>query len=156
MEQNKFATQTFAEKHAAYFRDAIRGAVAYRRNGAECPLIKMPMRDVEFIGGLWRVQETLDKQIIDVRDRQFVLGQKLDIREKNQFEYFSAHVVTYNCYGPFISKKPDFIVGRFAGAKNTFWAYGTTIPAVRSFLAVALFDQYADMIFDQENIRPPR
>lgn len=152
MKRNKLATQTPVERRAAYWYDATRDAVAYDRDGMAHPLITVPMRDAEFIGGLWRVQTALPEKIVDVRDRQFVLGKKLDIREKNQFEYFEAYMVGYDCYGPFICAKPGFIVGRFSGGKNTFWAYGTNIPAVRSFLAIALFDQYSDMIFKEENI----
>ncbi len=137
------------EKKRMFDAARANNAVAWDENGREYPVRRMHIDTVEYIGGAWRVQKPAPDKIITVRGREFVLGEKLDVREKNQFEYFDANPVFYNCYGPIT---PSFrsIVGCFVGNKSTFWAYGPDIPTVRSFLAIALYDKYLDMILRAE------
>ena len=149
MTRNKLAThKTIAEKERAY-NDAIqneRSVMAYRSGDTKAPLINYPMNDVEFIGGLWRVQNQFPYEVQDVRDKQFVLGAKLPHQEKNLFEFYSAMMVSENCYGKSLSVGSKYIVAKYTTDNGTYWSYGTTIEQARAFLGIKLYDEYMDLI----------
>lgn len=150
MTRNKLAThKTIAEKQYAYnaaILDSKHQAMAYSRDGTVAPLVNFAVSDVEFIGGLWRVQTPFKRKIQDVRDKQFVLGAPLPHREKNHFEFYSARLVSENCYGKYISDSPKYIVAKYTTDNSTYWSYGTTIEQARAFLGIKLYDEYMDLI----------
>lgn len=150
MTRNKLAThKTIAEKERAYriaILDSKHQAMAYSRDGTIAPLVNFAVSDVEFIGGLWRVQTPFIHKIQDVRDKQFVLGAPLPHREKNHFEFYSAWLVSENCYGKYISGSPKYIVAKYTTDHGTYWSYGDTIEQARAFLGIRLYDEYMDLI----------
>jgi hypothetical protein len=143
--------KTVAQKRAAYNNALDAGADAWidfdktiklGAPGAE-------FKDVEFIGGLWRVQRPFNRKITRVRDRDFTLGEKLPHQEHTNFDFFKAYMVTTNCYGRFIFENKDGydnIVARYETKRGTFWAYGKTIADARAFLAISIYDSYQDLI----------
>ena len=151
--ENPLATIKGAEKVAMYTDACKKGELAYQAHSAPIALTNVDIDNVEFIGGLWRVQHMPDFTIQRVRDAEFVIGQRVNWREHTQFEYFKACRVSYNCYGPFTLNRNSTIVGYFKTKRGEFWGYGSTIPEVRSFLASQVFDAYLDVIHaDMENV----
>ena len=112
MTRNKLAThKTIAEKQQAYNNAILcshQKIMAHRSDGTTIPLADVNISDVEFIAGLWRVQDSFPYKIQNVRDKSFVLHEKLDYQEKNLFEFYRASIVTQNCYGYFMSPKIKF------------------------------------------------
>lgn len=105
--------------------------------------------DVEFIGGLWRVQKKFPYKITQVRDRQFVLVEKLPRAEKNKFEYYTAAAAVWSGTGCSADvAKPDWIVAKYETPNGVFMAYGQTIEQARAFLAISIYDEYQDLIHD--------
>ncbi len=103
--------------------------------------------DVEFIGGLWRVQKKFPYEITNVRDRQFVLLEKLPRTEKNKFEYYLAALATWGGTGCSADvSHPDWIVAKYETPRGTFMSYGQTIEQARAFLAISIYDEYQDLI----------
>lgn len=148
--QNKLsAHKTTDDKNHAYnaaILSSDKKAMAYRSNGTTVPLVHVNRSDVEFIGGLWRVQDDFPYKIQLIRDREMVLLKKLPHQERMPFEYFTACIVGYNCYGPFIHKTPDCIVAKYTTDDGVFWGYGATIEKARAFLGIKLYDTYMDLI----------
>ena len=149
MTRNKLAThKTIAEKHRAYNAAVLDGhnkTMAYCSNGTTIPLADVDVSNVEFIGGLWRVQDSFPYKIQNVRDKSFVLHEKLDYQEKNLFEFYRASIVTQHCYGYFMSPK-HYIIAKYTTDHGTYWSYGTTIEQARAFLGIKLYDEYMDLI----------
>lgn len=105
--------------------------------------------DVEFIGGLWRVQKKFPYKITQVRDRQFVLVEKLPRAEKNKFEYYTAAAAIWSGTGCSADvAKPDWIVAKYETPNGVFMSYGQTIEQARAFLAISIYDGYQDLIHD--------
>ena len=106
------------------------------------------LENVDMVAGLWRVQKKFPHKITRVRDKDMVLMNKINHNENTKFEYWTAKLVGYNCYGPFITKdgKPDFIVSHCIVGKNEFWGYGATIESARAFLGLKIWDEYRDVI----------
>jgi len=106
------------------------------------------IENVDFVAGLWRVQTKFPHEITRVRDKDMVLIKKIEHNENTNFEYWTAKLVGYNCYGPFIieGKGDDFIVSRCIVNKNEFWGYGTTIESARAFLGLKIWDEMRDVI----------
>ena len=150
--KNPSATLAGHDKVTKYCKDARVGAVARGADGQCVPLEKLPVDAVEFIAGLWRVQVDFPHEIITVRGRAMVLGRKHDAAEFGAFHYYDGYLVSNNCYGPFIGDTPNYVVGRVDTATGPIWAYGASIPAVRAFLSVALFDRNRSMIFSAEGM----
>lgn len=149
MIRNKLAThKTIEEKKRAYNAAILNEhtVMAYRSDDTRAPLINYPMNDVEFIGGLWRVQNQFPYEVQDVRDKQFVLGAKLPRQEKNHFEFYSAMMVSENCYGKSLSVGSKYIVAKYTTDHGTYWSYGDTIEQARAFLGIRLYDEYTDLI----------
>lgn len=134
------------EKIRDYNRDRRAGVLAYKSDGTTVPLESVKLSNVEFVAGLWRVQSPFIHKIQDVRDKQFVLDAPLPHREKNHFEFYSAWLVSENCYGKYISDSPKYIVAKYTTDNGTYWSYGTTIEQARAFLGIKLYDEYMDLI----------
>lgn len=147
MTQNKLATfKNIYDKQAKYIKDVLAHVMAYRSDGTVVPLCKFDLSQVEFIAGLWRVQTPFPHKIQEVRDKQFVLGAQLPHREKNHFEFYSAWLVSENCYGKYILDGGKYIVAKYTTDHGTYWSYGNTIEQARAFLGIKLYDEYMDLI----------
>ncbi len=148
--KNKFAThKTFEEKKYAYWKacfDSRNQATAYRSDGSTTGLICVDVADVEFIGGLWRVQEPFPHKIQRIRDKDVVLAEKLPHIERIPFEYYCAYTIGENCYGKYLLAKPDLIVAKYQTDDGVYWGYGDTIEQARAFLGIKLFDEYMNVI----------
>lgn len=143
--RNPIATQTLGEKQKQYFTDSTNGTWAYKSDGSKVLLSQTNFEDVEFIGGLWRVQEYADYNIRKIRDRDMIIGKRLEHNEKTFFEYYQASVLTYNCYGVL---KPhfDMVAAKYVTDKGEYWSYGKNIAAARAFLGIRLYDEYMELI----------
>ena len=108
------------------------------------------LENVDKVAGLWRVQKKFPYKITRVRDKDMVLIKKLDHTESTNFEFWTAKLVGYNCYGPFIINDSDcdYIVSKCQTDKGVRWGYGTTIESARAFLGLKIWDEYKDVIND--------
>ncbi|MBQ5700094.1 MAG: hypothetical protein IIV74_02265 [Alphaproteobacteria bacterium] len=149
MTRNKLSNhKTLAEKEHAYrcaCMDSAHKAFAYYSDGRKVPLKNIDISRVEFIAGLWRVQNPFPRNIQEVRGKLFMLSERLDYKEKNLFEFYRAHPVCENCYGAFVASDAH-IVAKYTTDKKTYWAYGKTIEQARAFLGIKLYDEYMDQI----------
>jgi len=137
-----------AEKRAAYNAALDSRECAIDVNGDKM-YIGTPgaeFNNVEFIAGMWRVQNPFNEQITNVRDRQFVLRDKLPRQEKTLFEFYSASHVSVNCYGPFCAETANYIVAKYTTDNGTYWSYGRTIEEARAFLGIKMYDEYMYLI----------
>ena len=135
-----------------YATDFKRNIYAYNKDGIRLkPLCMVKPGDVKFIAGLWRIQEkiNLNIKITQVRDKRFILGEKIDHIEKNLFEYYHAAEVCENCYG-IIDSDFDYIVAKYDTDNGPMWSYGATIEQARAFLGIALFDKHINAIHAKE------
>ena len=100
------------------------------------------LNNVDFVAGLWRVQRKFKHKIVRVRDVDMVLLNKIEHTESTNFEYWTAKLVGYNCYGPFTSSdpRPDYIVARCDTDKGVRWGYGKTLEEARAFLGLKIWD----------------
>ena len=138
-----------AGKRALYNTAVEIQELAYTDSGATVPLgaIGAEFNDVEYIGGLWRVQKVFPYEITDVRGRQFVLLKKLPHTEKTRFEFYSAAGVIWGANGASANiNKPDWIVAKYETPHGTYMAYGQTIEQARAFLGIKMYDEYQDLI----------
>lgn len=147
-QQNPLAQhKTFFSKARAYIAARNSGAVAYTADLKTRPLKDVNFSDVEFIGGLWRVQNRMEYTLTTIRDRELVLGDRIDLQEKNYFEYYRAAIPpVYNCYGPISALKYDMVAAKYETDKGTYWAYGKSIAEARAFLGIRLYDEYMDLV----------
>lgn len=131
-----------------YMRDWSAGVKAHKSDGTVVKLASVMLKNLKFSGGLWRVQNPEPKNMVRVRDMNFVLGERLPVSEKNHFEYYRAQIVGENCYGKFVfcSGVGTMIVAKYETQDGTFWAYGETIEQARAFLGIKLYDTYSDLI----------
>jgi len=147
--------KTVVEKRAAYNAALDKHEPAYI-NFNTFISVGMPgaqFNDVEFIGGLWRVQHPFNKKITHVRDCDFVIGEKLPHQEHTKFDFFKAYRVGTNCYGRYIFENEngyDYIVARYKTNRGTFWSYGKTIADARAFLAISIYDAHQDVIANEK------
>lgn len=148
--RNKFAThKTEAEKRLAFSQAVQNDELAYFSNGKKVPLYNFCLQSerVEFIGGLWRVQDKFPYDVQKVRDIEVVLADKIPHSERIPFEYYRAYRIGENCYGRYLSAQPDTIVAKYEASKNcVYWGYGNTIEQARAFLGIKLFDEHMDLI----------
>ena len=138
-----------AVKRVAYNRALDSGAVAYTGFKQTVPLGSpgAEFNDVELVAGLWRVQKKFPYEITNVRDRQFVLVEKLPRTEKNKFEYYRASAAVWSGTGCSADiEHPDWIVAKYETPNGTFMSYGHTIEQARAFLAISIYDEYQDLI----------
>ena len=123
-----------------YDTDSENGIYAYASNGNRVPLSKIGRGGVRFIAGAWRVQNVrggLNVQV--VRDKKFILGEILNIHEKNKFEYYRAAEYYENCYGV-MEPVYSYVVAKYDTDNGPIWGYGTSVEQARAFLGIALFD----------------
>ena len=137
------------DKDALFRRDTAGGVLAIERGGHKRPLSELTPDRVDFIAGFWRVQGDFPHKIQTVRDQDFVVGHQIDRHEQNMFEYYSADLVAYNCYGPYLVGQPT-VVSCFSRGVEKLWAYGPSVEHARAFLAIALFDRNRDLILRAE------
>lgn len=140
------SNKNLSEKYQRYNSDVKRAAVAYRADGKTVPLKDCSPEQVEFIAGLWRVQQPFPYTIYDVRGEEFVLHEQVARVEQNHFEFWRASKVAENCYGRYLVTGFDYIVAKYSTDDMTYWAYGETIERARAFLGIRLYDVYMDMI----------
>lgn len=145
MNRNPLAQQTLKQKQKLYNSDVKRNAVAYNCTLTKIPLNTLRIENVEFIGGMWRVQKDCDYQIKEIRGKEILLGTRIDHDEKTFFEYYHGAILAYNCYGP-IYPTFDLVVARYVTDKGEYWSYGKTIADARAFLGIKLYDEYMDLI----------
>ena len=149
MIKNKLAThKNQASKEIDFLRDTKNGAVAYRDDLTSVPLSQLIMNAVEFIGGRWRIQKRFPYKIQMIRDLEMVLLNQLPHQDHVLFDYYTACVVGWNCYGPFISGRPEYIVAKYTTDDGVYWGYGRTIEEARAFLGIKLYDEYMDLIHE--------
>lgn len=150
--KNPLATQhkNQHEKMAAYNVACATGCRAMRSDGASVPLSSLKPYQVEFIGGLWRVQDETNYEIKQIRDRRLILGNRLAHRERTLFEFYSAMQPAFNCYG-LICNGFDIVVAKYTTTSGTFWGYGRTIEEARAFLGIKLYDAHQGLINDVLN-----
>lgn len=148
MKTNKFAKYANKDDKTILYKQAVTsGAVAHKSDGTTVLLSKLGLQQVEYIGGLWRVQNTFPHRIQTVRDKEFVLLNKLPHQEKNLFEFYNASSVGCNCYGYYLGNPHgDYIVAKYETDKQTYWSYGKTIEQARAFMGIKLYDDYMDLI----------
>lgn len=103
---------------------------------------------VDRIAGVWRIQRNFPYKITHVRDKDFILLNKINRIENTLFEFWNAKSVGYNCYGPFVSKGDtyDYIVAKYETDNGTYWGYGHTLESARAFLGLKLYDEYKELI----------
>ena len=129
-----------------YDTDCKNNIGAHSSNGSRIALASFDKKEVRFVAGLWRIQDKdNDYRVTQVRDKQFVLGEKIGHREKNLFEYYRAALVCKNCYG-ITHLEYDYIVAKYDTDNGSMLSYGTSIEQARAFLGIALFDKHIDMI----------
>ena len=135
----------------AYFANDVREKQAIAEDGRLITLGDdgAEDKDVDLINGQWHIQNDFDyEKIKRIRDKDMVLIEKLPRKENTLFEYWSAKVVGYNCFGPYInsSKEPDYIVAKYKTDNGALWGYGKTIEEARAFLGLKLYDEYKEII----------
>lgn len=145
--------KTDNQKIAAYIRDVKSKNIiyAYKSDGACVPLRGLHLRDVEHVGGLWRVQDKFPYEIENVRKKDFVIGKKLPHVERTLFDFYEAYLVCENCYGKYMATKPDYIVAKYVTNRGIFGAYGKTIEDARAYLGIKLYDEFQDIIHNAIN-----
>lgn len=146
--RNPLTKQTIEQRNKQYIIDSSNGAVAYKSDNSTVPLSQLKPDDVEFIAGMWRVQDKNQYNIIHIRDKEMILGPRIQHTESTHFEYYKVSVLAYNCYGPL---KPAFIyvAAKYDTDKGTYLSYGKTIAEARAFLGIALFDEYKELIHNE-------
>ena len=122
-------------------------------------LLKLTNIDtVEFIAGLWRIQNDVELKPVTVRKKEFLMGKKFTKQELAKqeiqfFDYYHASSFIFNCYGPIIAHN-DHVLANFQDE----WSYGHNISQARAYLAVKLLDKYAlpfqEMMNNQRNGNP--
>lgn len=132
-------------KHLLYSNDCQLNMMAQRSDDTLVPLCDVAEHTVEYIGGLWRVQDDCDYEINTIRKRLIVLGTRIPHNEKTFFEYYRAAFVGFNCYGPIIDEF-NMIVAKYTTNRGIFWAYGKTIADARAYLGIKLYDEFQDLI----------
>ena len=145
--RNKLALyQNNDDKIQAFNAARASGARAIQGEGDSIPLSQLTVDDVEFVGGRWCVQLDFPYDISKIRDRELVLVDRIPHTERIPFEYYRAYHFGENCFGPFLSAKPEVVVAKYETDDGVYWGYGNTIEQARAFLGIKLFDQYMDLI----------
>lgn len=149
---NPLATQhkDLHEKMAAYHVACAKGLCAVRSDGRQIPVSQLKPTQIEFIGGLWRVQDETEYKIQQIRDKRLILGPRLNRTEHTLFEFYQAMQPTFNCYG-LLDMGFDMVVAKYTTSSGTFWGYGHTIEQARAFLGIKLYDQHQGLINDVLN-----
>ena len=146
--------KTDMEKVAAFLRDKNKKkniVFAYGSDGARVPLMGLRIGDVEYVAGLWRIQDEFPYNIENIRKKDFVIGNKLPHIERTLFDFYEAYSVGENCYGKYKFDKPDYIVAKYVTTRGVYGAYGKTIEDARAYLGIKLYDEFQDVIHDAIN-----
>lgn len=149
---NRLVTAYTTEQEKILFYNEARkyGACAVDEKNVYHPLVAFLPEQVDFIGGLWRVQRKFDKPVQLVRGKEFVLYDKLNRIENNKFEYYNAEIVANNCYGKYLFGTADYVVAKYDTDNGPLWSYGSTMEQARAFLGILLFDKHIDLIHSAE------
>ena len=146
--RNSFTEHKTEKEKLATLNQAIKNnELAQRSDLTTLPLAdfaKMPEK-VEFVRGIWRVQDPFPYTIQEVRGMNFVLLEKMPHTEKTLFEFYRASLVGENCYGRYLVDTPH-IVAKYSTDDGDFYGYGTSIEQARAFLGVKLYDEYKHLI----------
>lgn len=134
------------EKRHMFERACANGEIAWDCNGCKHALRSLKIDDVEFIAGLWRVQNKFDNKVQVVRGKEVIISEKLNRVEQNLFEFYKAYIVNVNCYGRYIIQDEFIVVAKYETDHKVYWGYGNTIEAARAFLGIRLYDKYRDLI----------
>ncbi|MCR5194480.1 MAG: hypothetical protein K6B71_03075 [Alphaproteobacteria bacterium] len=136
------------EKSSAWVDAVYKGVLAVDEKGNRFPVKNYDMSELAFVAGVWRVQRDFPYEIINVRNIDMVLLNKIDRKESTLFEFWNAKHVEYNCYGPFVStgKSHEYVVAKYATATRTYWGYGKNLEEARAYLGLKLYDEYKDVI----------
>lgn len=144
---NPLAThKTSTDKARDYYIACANGEYAYHDAVHKELLSLVDVNRVEFIGGLWRLQIDFPYKIERIRDKDFVILEKLPRQEKNLFDFYRAEPVCFNCYGPFTMPGIPNVVAKYETDKKTYCAYGNGIEQARAFLGIKLYDKCRDLI----------
>lgn len=138
--------KTVSEKRAAFNMARHNHEFAIDHTGNKIPLSSVNFNDVDFIGGLWRIQRPVPQNILMVRGRPFILGERIERQEKNLFEFYHAALLFHNCYGYSDYLEFDTIVAKYTTDNGTYWSYGQNIEQARAFLGIRLYDEYMDLV----------
>lgn len=146
--EKKSKSENVAAKRVAYNAALDSNAYAIDETFNKIPLGApgAEFNDVELVGGVWRIQRAFDKKITNVRDRQFVLLDKLPHVERTLFEFYRASHIGINCYGPFCSGIADYIVAKYETDNGTYWSYGRSVEEARAFMGIKMYDEYMYLI----------
>lgn len=146
--RNSFTEHKTEKEKLAALNQAIKNnELAQRSDLTTLPLAdfaKMPEK-VEFVRGIWRVQDPFLYTIQEVRGMNFVLLEKMPHTEKTLFEFYKAKIVSENSYGRYLADC-QYIVAKYTTKDGEFWGYGRTIEQARAFLGVKLYDEYKHLI----------
>ena len=136
------------EKADAWSKAGHQDVMALDSKGEQHLVKDYDMGRLAFVAGVWCIQEKLPYKIMRIRDKDMVLIEKLNRIENTLFEFYSAKTVSYNCYGPFISKDKsyDYIVAKYETDNGALWGYGKTLEDARAYLGIKLYDEYKDVI----------
>ena len=138
---NSLAELTGINKARAFNCACKNSEFAYTDNNTKIPLEYTKLADVEFIGGLWRVQRKCKFVIQDVHDKSFVVGTEIKTTIPGNVIYYNAAQVAENCYGLFIGNY-NFVLAKYNGPDGAFWAYGTSVKSAQAFLYTKLYAQF--------------
>ena len=133
--------KTERQKYRAFVTDRASGAVAHKFDGTVVSLNNINVHDVEFIGGLWRVQKPCTYTVRYINKQQIILGDKIPYSGAGMFDYYRAGHLVYNCYGP-LAPKFDLVAACFVAGDETYWAYGNTTATAGATLAIRMCDEY--------------
>lgn len=140
--KNPLSELTHTETVAKYKADIRKNPLicASAEDDSEKPLKSLNPNQVEFIGGMWRIQRDFNLYVEKIYDKYFVMGKRIE-REKLPkeeipiFNYYNALLVESNCYG-FYTYDFGYIV---ANCEN-IWRYGKDISEARSKLSGNIID----------------
>ena len=136
-----------------YNIDSKNGIGVYCVDGKRMDLSGVGQAHVKFVAGLWRLQNACCQyNVIDVRGKKFILGDRIEHSEKNLFEYYCAAAFSENCYGV---TQPiyNYVVAKYDTDNGPIWSYGMSIEQARAFLGIALFDKHIEMIHATERTK---
>lgn len=160
MIRNSFSDfKTDTQKFSQYMRDKNNKRetiYAYKSDNTRVPLTDCRLINLEYVAGLWRVQNEFPYTIENVRKKDFVIGKKMPHVERTLFDFYEAFAVNENCYGKYISGNADYIVAKYVTNRGVYSAYGKTIEDARAYLGIKLYDAFQDVIHRAINTKPPR
>ena len=133
------------QKYRAFVGDKNAGMFAHNSDGTIVPLKALRADDVEFIGGLWRVQNKNNYNVRKIGDRDIIIGDEIPYFGPSFFDYYRASYLTYNCYGPLMPNY-NLVVAKYDCGDEEFWAYAKNITMATAYLGMHLYDKYKSLI----------